>query len=66
MTKWLGQSFADLAALKADLAIGDGKGMHGATGVTHIFSSGEYVTLGDGSKAHYDAAAAAWVAGAMP
>lgn len=46
---------ADLAALKADVTFGDGN-------YTGAFTTGQYVVLGDGSKAHY--AADAWSAGA--
>ena len=50
-------AFATLAALKADVTYGDG---NTPTGGAH--TTGEYVVLGNGTKAHY--AAAAWSAGA--
>lgn len=49
-------SFADLSTLKSDGTKGDGN----YTGSD--FSSGQYITLGDGSKAHYGSNA--WTAGA--
>lgn len=50
-------AFATLAALKADGTYGDG---NTPTGGEH--TTGEYVVLGNGTKAHY--ASAAWSAGA--
>ena len=49
--------YPDLAALKADPTVGDGN----YTGPA--FTAGQYVVLGDESKAHYTAAA--WSAGPM-
>ena len=48
---------ADLATLKADGTLGDGN-------FTGTFQSGQYIKLGDDSRAHYTAGA--WAAGPMP
>jgi hypothetical protein len=55
---------ASLAALKAHPLRGDaGTGSPGdPSGKDPAWTTGQYVTLGDGSKAHWDGAA--WVAGA--
>jgi len=49
---------ADLATLKADAVYGDG----GSSAPASDFTAGQYVILGDASKAHY--ASSAWVVGA--
>lgn len=52
-------SFATLAALKANVTNGDG-----VTPAGGVHTTGEYVVLGNGSRAHY--ASAVWSAGARP
>jgi hypothetical protein len=57
-SQWWGTTPANLAALKANPTVGDS----GSIVPTGAFTTGQYVTLGDGSKASWDGAA--WVAGA--
>jgi hypothetical protein len=57
-SQWWGTTPANLAALKANATVGDS----GSIVPTGAFTPGQYVTLGDGSKASWDGAA--WVAGA--
>lgn len=52
-------SFATLAALKADATNGDGNTPAGGA-----HTAGEYVVLGNGTRAHYTSAA--WFAGVKP
>ena len=54
----------NLAALTADAQAGNGKGYRadGTFGTGVAFATGQFVTLGNGSKAHYDGAA--WAVGA--
>jgi hypothetical protein len=59
---------ANLTALQGDANVGDGKGYtaDGDAGTAQApgvaFVTGQYVTLGDGSKAHYTGTA--WAVGA--
>ena len=55
---------ADLATLQSDGTFGDGKGFaaNGAAGSGVAFATGQYVVLGDTSKAHYTGTA--WAVGA--
>ena len=58
-------ALADLAALKADAAHGDagtGAPYNGGTNTDAAFSTGQYITLGDASKANWSGTA--WLAGA--
>lgn len=55
-TLWATDTPTDLAAAKADATHGDGKGT--------AMTTGQYVILGDGSKAHYDGTA--WATGVTP
>ena len=56
----------NLAALKADAQAGNGKGYQadGTFGTGVAFATGQFVILGDASKAHYSGTV--WVAGAAP
>lgn len=55
-----GTAFADLAELRADATYGDGIYAGPA------FGAWDFVLLGDGSIAFYDAGASVWVEGATP
>jgi hypothetical protein len=60
------EKIASLAALKADPTHGDagtGSPFKGGTNTDAAWTAGRYITLADGSKAHWDGSA--WQAGAV-